>query len=256
MSTLQRKRARTASGDLVYPDGTPLDEMSPVTVGLHAVDPAVEPMPGDDSALDSNGQDVILQSLGALYFEVRDDKDQELVLAPGGVADVDIPAAGPVPPPDKVPLWSFDMTTGRWIEATTPPVPPVVPPGGFPIVWHGTLPGTGFANADLAWTDAACVRIVVDGAALPANALPVCLVMSVQWNGSLQRRGQCVNAGTTSVYSLPSNSSLSFATSPGYNLPPSGSPTVTINTGAPWGGNGVPRSHALCNAQLLIPPLP
>eukprot|EP00933_Yihiella_yeosuensis_P037248 TRINITY_DN31142_c0_g1_i1.p1 TRINITY_DN31142_c0_g1~~TRINITY_DN31142_c0_g1_i1.p1 ORF type:complete len:775 (-),score=151.96 TRINITY_DN31142_c0_g1_i1:799-3123(-) len=110
---------------LVYPDGSPVT--GPVTVSLSVVDvtdPAgLASMPGDWSAIGPEGQEVHLQSLGAVWIGATDEKGQQLDVRGDseGVsldlateASVDAEKLGTVPE-----MWSFDEASGKWtVEAS------------------------------------------------------------------------------------------------------------------------------------------
>lgn len=243
-----------ARADLVDEAGAAPDPMLPLLLGLRAIDPSKEPMPGDDSAVDVSGKEVFLQSLGAIYFGVRDAAGKRYELAPGKTAELTIPPNPTALLADSVRAWAFDMKKGQWKGEGVPDKPATVQLQGKG--YHATLPGSGFVNADIAWEDAACLRIVVSEAGVAASDLPLCFVMSVPFSDSIQTRGQCFNAGTIGMFSLPANSPVTFTRSPGYGLEATGLTSVTVNTGAPWGGTGAPTDIGACNGQLLIPPIP
>lgn len=243
-----------ARADLVDEAGAAPDPMLPLILGLRAIDPSKEPMPGDDSAVDVSGKEVFLQSLGAIYFGVRDAAGKRYDLAPGKNAELKIPPNPTATLSDSVRAWAFDMKKGLWRGEGVPEKPLTVTLQGK--FYHGTLPGSGFVNADLAWEDAACLRIVVSEAGVAASDLPLCFLMNVPFSDSIQTRGQCFNAGTIGMYSLPANSLVTFTRSPGYGMDATGLTSVTVNTGAPWGGTGEPSDINACNGQLLIPPIP
>merc|ERR1712039_134020 len=109
---------------LTYPDGTPVT--GPVTVSLSVIDvtdPAgLASMPGDFSAIGEDGQEVMLQSLGAAWIGATDEAGQALRVSDGSGVTLDLrtEARANAEKVGNVPeMWSFNETTGNWeIEAT------------------------------------------------------------------------------------------------------------------------------------------
>lgn len=104
----------------------------------------------------------------------------------------------------------------------------------------------------------ACLRINLNAAALPPGTpVPVCLKLEIAIpGGGMQTRDIRVGDGTDVMYNLPSNANITVRQSAANGCPqPPVTTSVTVNTGAPWGGTGVPTSPTQCNG-VLSPPLP
>lgn len=86
-----------------------------VTAHLAWLDPsdpaALAAFPGDFTTDDGE----MLESFGAIAVEVRDGTGGLLQLAGGQSADAVVPVVG-AGVTDTIPLWSFDTSTGRWVE--------------------------------------------------------------------------------------------------------------------------------------------
>lgn len=80
-------------------------------------DTFAESMPGDLSAVDNQSQQVQLISWGMVAVDLEGEDGQKLQLAEGKKATLKFPVptkfAGQTPPA-KIPLWSFNETTGLW----------------------------------------------------------------------------------------------------------------------------------------------
>jgi hypothetical protein len=87
-----------------------------VRVSIASLDATRRPLPGDDRAVDRNGQQADLLSYGAVYAEFRDSAGNKLNLAPGKSAQVviPIPVSQLSTAKDKIDFWSYDEVTGKW----------------------------------------------------------------------------------------------------------------------------------------------
>lgn len=75
-----------------------------------------ELLPGDLSALSTNGEEVILQSFGMVHIELEGANGQKLNINQPAKISVDVPQLLSSQAPDIIPLWYFDDTNGIWIE--------------------------------------------------------------------------------------------------------------------------------------------
>ncbi|MCB0561421.1 MAG: hypothetical protein H6573_06780 [Lewinellaceae bacterium] len=93
----------------------------PVKVKSHYYGPTapdfLDGVPGDMSAIGSNGQLYTLQSYGMYAIELFDDAGNILSIPEGQTAKIQFPVPdnyGLVP--DEIPLWSMDESSGKWVE--------------------------------------------------------------------------------------------------------------------------------------------
>jgi len=75
-----------------------------------------ELLPGDLSALSTNGEEVILQSFGMVHIELEGANGQKLNINQPAKISVDVPPSLSSQAPDNIPLWYFDDINGIWIE--------------------------------------------------------------------------------------------------------------------------------------------
>ncbi|NVJ27204.1 MULTISPECIES: carboxypeptidase-like regulatory domain-containing protein [Myxococcus] len=261
-------------GALQGPGGA--QPLPPFTVGVRYIDTGLLAMPGADAAINRSGQAVFLESRGAIYTEVRDSKGTVLTLRPGATARVFIPLTNDMAgtAPGSIALWSMGAGSNVWNQqaatATRAPNPVQcsvretmtcdpndcarISTSGF----AGNTSEIGFVNADIEKTNPGCLQVVVNAAALPpGTVLPICLEIEIPIpSGGTQTRNLCVGAGTDVLYNIPANVNLTVRQASGFGCPPPPSTSVTVNTGAPWGGTGVPSSPGQCNGVLTLPPLP
>ncbi|AGC45785.1 hypothetical protein MYSTI_04492 [Myxococcus stipitatus DSM 14675] len=248
----------------------------PFTVGVRFIDTGFLAMPGSDGAVNLTGQQVFLETRGAIYTEVRDSRGTLLKLRAGATAQVFIPLtrdmAGTAPA--NIALWSMPVGSNQWAQQPSNATRSAnqnqcssratvtcnvddcnrISTSGF----RGNTNEIGFINADIEKTNPACLRIDVNAAALPpGTVLPICLELEIPIpSGGSQTRNICVGAGTDILYNLPFNTNLTVRQAAGMGCPPPPGTSVTVNTGAPWGGTGVPASPSQCNGVLTLPPLP
>ena len=113
------------AGSLAYADGSPVT--GPVTVSLSVID-ATDPaslasMPGDFSAVGADGENVMLESLGAAWIGAVDAKGEALQVredSEGVTLDIHTTARVNATKLGVVPdMWSFDEASGKWqLEAS------------------------------------------------------------------------------------------------------------------------------------------
>ncbi|MEP1488433.1 MAG: hypothetical protein ABJK28_08390 [Algibacter sp.] len=75
-------------------------------------------MPGSLQAQNDNGDERVLESYGMLNVELRGASGEELNIADGHVAEIELPVdpAQSGVAPSTIPLWHFDEVNGYWIE--------------------------------------------------------------------------------------------------------------------------------------------
>jgi hypothetical protein len=258
---------------LATPNGKPI--VRPLTVGVRYIDTGLLAMPGADGATNLSGQPVFLETRGAIYTEVRDAQGSLLKLSAGTTAQAFIPIAGNMnaSSPASIALWSMPVGSNQWRQQpataskTTNPSRCTVGQApscsadpcdsGATSRYTGNTNEIGFINADIEKVNPACIRIVLNAAALPPGTpLPVCLDLEIAIpGGGNQTRTVCVGDGTDVMYNLPPNANITVRQATGYGCPPPPSTSLVVNTGAPWGGTGVP-TPSQCNGVLTLPPLP
>ncbi|ADO73304.1 carboxypeptidase-like regulatory domain-containing protein [Stigmatella aurantiaca] len=254
-------------------DGTA--PIKPFTVGVRFIDTGLLAMPGTDGAVNLAGKAVFLETRGAIYTEVRDARGSLLRLAAGTTAQVFIPIAGSMTgsAPQSIALWTMPSGTNQWRQQpgaaskTSNPVRCAVkevatcdadacdqPSQGR---YVGNIPEIGFINADIEKINPACLRVELNAAALPpGTSLPICLDLEIAIpGGGTQTRTLCMGDGTDVMYNLPPNANITVRQATGFGCPAPPSTSLSVNTGAPWGGTGVP-SPSQCNGVLTLPPLP
>ncbi|SEU38222.1 carboxypeptidase regulatory-like domain-containing protein [Stigmatella erecta] len=258
---------------LQTPTGTA--PVKPFTVGVRFIDTGLLAMPGADGAINLAGQSVFLETRGAIYTEVRDARGTQLRLAAGTKAQVFIPIAGSMTgsAPQSIALWSMPVSSNQWSQQqgaatkTSNPVRCAIkevltcdadacnqPSQGR---YVGDTTQIGFINADIEKINPACLRVELNAAALPpGTSLPICLDIEISIpGGGTQTRNLCMGDGTDVMYNLPPYANITVRQAAGFGCPAPPSTSVIVNTGAPWGGIGVPNPSQ-CNGVLTLPPLP
>ncbi|MFP2905324.1 carboxypeptidase-like regulatory domain-containing protein [Pyxidicoccus sp. 3LFB2] len=246
----------------------------PLTVGLRFIDTGLLAMPGSDGATNLSGQPVFLETRGAIYTEVRDAQGALLRLRSGTNAQVFIPISGSMTgsSPSSIALWSMPVGSNQWRQQpataakTSNPVRCDVRQTSVSCAadqcdqvsqarYTGNTNEIGFINADIEKVNPACLRIDLNAAALPPGTqLPICLDLEISIpGGGSQTRNVCVGDGTDIMYNLPPNANITVRQASGYGCPPPPGTSVIVNTGAPWGGTGVPTSPTQCNGVLTLP---
>jgi hypothetical protein len=248
----------------------------PLTVGVRYIDTGLLAMPGSDGATNLSGQPVFLETRGAIYTEVRDAAGSLLKLGSGTTAQVFIPIAGSMSAssPASIALWSMPVGSNQWRQQpavaskTTNPSRCSIGQApscsadqcdpGATTRYTGNTNEIGFINADIEKVNPACLRIDLNAAALPPGTpLPVCLDLEIAIpGGGNQTRTVCVGDGTDVMFNLPPNANITVSQAAGFGCPPPPGTSVVVNTGAPWGGTGVPSNPSQCNGVLTLPPLP
>ncbi|ACY13589.1 carboxypeptidase regulatory-like domain-containing protein [Haliangium ochraceum] len=210
----------------------------PVNVAMHTYDLMEEEMVGNMEAVDENGEEVMLESVGAISVDFVDANGQRLQLAPGETAEISIELPEEIDFTGEIPMWYFDMDEGRWIEE------------GVGMVENGVAVATvshfSVWNFDIKRADPACVKVVVPPElAPPGGTVQARVVVPPPFprtrQGSLQ-------AGNNALYNLPPNTNIQI-------FVPANAPEAlaTVNTGAPWGGRGVPPApFDVCNGEVTL----
>ena len=120
VTTTRGAKVVVPANALVDKNGAPVTGM--VEVSLTPIDPSnldeVAAAPGDFLAT-QGGQPTMLESFGMVDITIRKG-EEKLQVAGGKAIELRIPApAGTANPPATMPLWSFDETTGKWVDEGT-----------------------------------------------------------------------------------------------------------------------------------------
>ncbi|MGB0384511.1 MAG: pre-peptidase C-terminal domain-containing protein [Ardenticatenaceae bacterium] len=231
------------ANSLVDANGNPAT--SPLQLQVYTYDLTQEEMPGDMSALDSDGQPVALESAGVFFAEFSDASGNKYNLAPNTQAEISIPVDESAQWPDVIPLWSYDESRGLWIEE-----------GQASRVGDRFVGGVAHFsiwNFDIKWGNPACIKLTVDAQYLfeqmqnqnpPNSGIKVRAVVQ----SPHRVRDLTIVQTTNALYNLPANAKVNF-----YMPPSSPTPFASVNTGAPWGQTGSPpHPYDRCNGTLHI----
>ena len=146
---------RLEAGSLVGSDGKAAT--GPILARIATIDVANAEMPGDYGAR-SGGREVNLLSYGAVYAEFVDAAGNRYKVAPGKTAEVVLPPPAALKnPPPTIALWSYNEQTGYWDDLNM-----VATFDAARNAYVGKVPGFSTINTDIAKTNAACVRVLLD----------------------------------------------------------------------------------------------
>jgi hypothetical protein len=231
----------------------------PINAYVYTYDNSNESMPGNMSAINSDGKDVYLLSAGVFWAEfVGASSGKKYNLAPNKNATISVPT--PANKENEVPtLWSFDETTGKWIEE-----------GFASINRNGRLEGkvSHFSAWNFDWKrgEPACVKIeltksLFDTYNIGTSPQTVEIkVVVTSPSGIVNTRTNTENNATIppwliAIYNIPPNSTVEV-----FVKDPSSGTFVsrgTVNAGAPWGGTGIPPNpYDVCNGKITLNPPP
>jgi hypothetical protein len=228
-------RLTIPAGSLVDAQGRPAP--ASLQLQLYTYDLRNEQMVGDMSGVDVNGQPVVLQSIGAFSAEFRDANGVLYNLAAGRTASISLRADPANTFSGTVPLWWYDQARGLWVEEGAGTVVDGVAIGE---VRHFTV-----WNFDIKFSNPACIKLTIDPMYFYGPA-----------GGSLQIRAKVPapwfrdqiltinNPGPHALYNLPANVTVEFLVN--------GAPYALINTGAAFGGTGIPPyPYEVCQGKFL-----
>lgn len=260
------------------------------TVRFTIIPHSSQTMPGDFTARNASGVDVALISVGAVTLQAADANGGTLALAPGASLPVvlPVPASAGRKMPDcvlngscRTAMWLYNPTTRRWEERALAPTF-TSSATGFTLRGgqDGTIDpdnGIGTWNADIEKTAPACTFIEFSNIPLscynptmtsPEPGITVTFNLPGPPVVTVARTVRS-SAVFTVIYNIPANvpMTLSFA------FPPTADPScagslslsstpapisvgpgnsITFDTGAPWGGVGLPPDPLLqCNSRVL-----
>ncbi len=232
-----------APNQLVDENGNP--PAGDVSLNMYTYDLENEEMVGDMSGTNTDGEPVYMESEGAFYAEFTDEGGTEYNLADGATAEISIPCE---PRPDEVlTVWSYDASTGLWVEEGTV-----------------TVEGDGSCSAEVShfsyWNfdyekrTPSCVKLQVEQSYLDANKpLNVRAVLQTNPTRVIEFTvSDLVNV----LINLPNNTEVVFYRAPDYT-----NAFATANSGAAWGGVGTPAyPYDACQGGVEVaaapPPAP
>lgn len=231
-----------APNQLVDENGNP--PAGDVSLNMYTYDLQNEEMVGDMSGTNTDGEPVYMESEGAFYAEFTDEGGTEYNLADGATAEISIPCE---PRPDEVlTVWSYDASTGLWVEEGTV-----------------TVEGDGSCSAEVShfsyWNfdyekrTPSCVKLQVEQSYLDANKpLNVRAVLQTNPTRVIEFTvSDLVNV----LINLPNNTEVVFYRAPDYT-----NAFATANSGAAWGGVGTPAyPYDACQGGVEVaapPPAP
>lgn len=212
-----------------------------VTLNMYTYDLENEQMVGDMSGINSDGEDVYMESEGAFYAEFTDNTGTEYNLADGTTAEISIPCE---PRPDEVlTVWSYDPSTGLWVEE-----------GAVAIEGDGRCSAEvshfSYWNFDYEKRTPSCIKLEVEQSYLAANS-PLSVRAVLQTNPT-RVIDLMVSEQVNVLINLPNNTDVKFYQAPDYT-----NPFATINSGAAWGSVGTPAfPYDVCNGVAEIVPAP
>lgn len=266
-----------------------------ILFGTFFVNPALQDLPGDYSAINNQGELVYLQSYGTVFMGARDEAGNQLVLAPGEAVQVTVPLDERLAKdaPETIALWSFDRSEGIWkqtegkgttFEAASlelahdghptdiqapdtnefyiwdcsdfPPTDPCFPEHCKYNSTRGTtgeFGSLGYINFDMEKTDPGCIVVDIDESAISPEDFPVCLQFEIAGPAGPIIREECMGPDGTLLYNIPAFSDVAIDILYTYGCP-AGVGGQMVNSGAPWGGVGMPSNPGDCNGSIVLPP--
>jgi hypothetical protein len=234
-------------GVLVDADGKPAE--APLTVYVATVDPQ-DPqgrMPGNMGALTLKGEDAGLITFGAVDVRIRDDQGRAYNVAPGRHVRVSIPVdpsllKSNAKLPDQTPLWYYEETSGQWRQEEGS----ARREGDTYVI---DAPHFSVLNADLQFSNAACLRVLIDTTKL---TLPVKLRATVTTSASTTQVFTFLAADPLNLIGyLPPNQNVKLEVLDSLNHVINIS-TQNVSSGPPSGLGLPPYPYAACNSQVTM----
>ena len=192
-----------------------------ITLSIRFIDPARQPMPGEDAAIGPKGEPLVLDTFGVLYTAARDSKGTALQLKPGTSMTIYIPVTSDrvARAPAEVGLWMLDPVKSAWVQEVSASGMPAMlqrKPTSFTCrdkqmdpcdilhcnnvsnqAWVGQASTFGFLNADVTFDKPACLRLEV------GQTQQVCLRFEIPSGGSIKVKEHCYGQGKHALYNLP-----------------------------------------------------
>lgn len=204
---VERGRQERPGAQVVIPPGSLTVASGSITAYVSTID-LRDPegrFPGEYAGINSGGREVGINSLGAVDVTLADSAGKPVDLAPGRTALVKIPVDSvqlgvpgmPGTAPATVPIWFYNRKTGLWeAEGTAKLV------GN---VYEATVRHFSTINADVEFSNPACVRIVSDTTRL---SLPYQLRVSVPAASPAKVVTKSVADALSVVVRLPQNTAI------------------------------------------------
>ncbi|MCG8420012.1 MAG: carboxypeptidase regulatory-like domain-containing protein [Proteobacteria bacterium] len=212
----------------------------PVAVHVHSYDPSHESMIGGTmEAIDSSGQAVALESIGAISVEFVDAAGNHYQLAPGQSAQISVPVPAGLDYTGPVPMWYYDSEQGRWIEEGVGAVEDGVATG---TVSHFTVWNFDFK---VAWP--ACIKVRV-GPNLAGPGQIVDARVVVRSNPPRTHNHHFTGGTNNAIVNIPPDTEVAF-----YMPPSATEPMDVVNSGDSWGGTGwPPPPYDQCKSTVTL----
>ena len=238
-----------APGSLVDDQGRPATGL--LQLSLRTFDLRNEEMIGDMTALNAQGQRVVLQSIGAFSAEFTDASGNLYNLASGRTARITMPVDPANTYSGPVPLWHFDEALGYWVEEAMGQVQNGVATGDVPhfSAW----------NFDIQFTSSACTTFYIDPNVFtlrnPAQPWLGYNPINLRFNFLIPgwpriKELSVTTPGPHIVYALPTNTAV--------ELYLNGTAYTLYNSGAGWTGPAtssnplIPRDYSQCNSNFYV----
>jgi len=221
------------ANSLVGPDG--LAPTGPVTLYVHTYNLLEEEMPGDMGGINTAGEVVFMESVGAFHASFIGADGTKYNLADGARADISVALDNAEAVQGEITLWSFDHDRGLWIEEE------VARQEGNRV--RGQVSHFSEWNFDIEKQTPACIKMTVDLNLWAANQPFYMKVLIPSENRT--RYIQVTDPINPDVlYNLPPHTDVEF-----YMPIDAAIPFAVVNTGAPWTGPSEPH-------YSLIPQFP
>ncbi|MCI0601875.1 hypothetical protein L0156_02580 [bacterium] len=188
-------------------------------------------------------------SFGAVDINLMDANGKHYGLASGKKAIVSIPVdsgqmAATPGPPQTIPLWWYDSKTGVWVEEGKAKLT-----GNF---YEGEVTHFSTLNVDVAFTDAACMRLIIDENRL---TLPVNLRVTVPTGNGLDKvKTVTLNDTLSAITRLPANTPIKLnVLDSSQNVIALGEQTVNSGAGIPGTADpSPPYPYSVCNSEATL----
>lgn len=158
-----------------------------------------ELMPGGDlAAIDSSSNSVILLSYGMMDVKLTDGSGNKLQIADGSTATVKFPieASMQAGAPTTMPLWTFDVTKGVWVEEG------VATKSLDGTYYEGTVTHFSWVNLDYPQSRATVKGTVTDGEGAPVQGIKVVIEQVCRYTDQDGKYSAYVPANTPVTVSI------------------------------------------------------
>jgi hypothetical protein len=235
-------RISIPEGGLVDAEGKRAEK--PLTVYLYTYKLDEEPIPGDMSGTDFDGNLVAMFSHGSFDLTIADEQGNLYNLESGVEAEISVPLFKNAPEtPDSAILWHFQKETGLWNAE-----------GIAELIgdrYVGRVKHFSPWNVDVWLPQPSCVKVTIDPVYLAANSGVTVRVEA--GSPTFQVGYWWITQSINIVPNLPANTVVRF-----YIPDTASTPITTVNSGAAWGGaTNPPYPYNQCRSSVYItPPTP